>query len=191
MCIIFDKFLLKKLKKEDEKRQKFSTKISSNQNIGIIINQSDIGENFFLPELITTLEKKSNKVELLYFYTDKKSLDSNQKLSLLNNKFFNTEETISFLNKEFDILIFYSRTENINIHKLIVKSKAKFKISPFYKMENFADFMHILNPMSENFREFVDLTKKYIFDNPKKDMNLKMKDYEKDFFDSGNFVSGW
>lgn len=164
MCIIFDKLLLKKLKKEDEKRQKYSTKISSNQNIGILINQSDIEENFFLSELITTLEKKLNKVELLYFYTDKKSLDSNQKHFLLTNKFFKAQETINFFDKEFDILIFYSRTENIKIHKLIVKSKAKFKISPYYKMENFADFMHILNPMSENFREFVDLTKKYIFE---------------------------
>lgn len=164
MCIIFDKLVLKKLKKEDEQRQKCSTKISSNQNIGLIINQSDIGENFFLTEFINTLEKKQNKLELLNFFTDKKTLDITQKHLFLNRNFFKSSETIDFLNKEFDVLIFYSRTENIKVIKLLAKSKAKFKISPFFKLENFADFMHILNPISENFREFVDLTKKYIFE---------------------------
>jgi len=164
MYIFFEKLIIEKLKKEDKKRQKNSTKISSSQNIGILINKSDIEDDFFLDEFIKKLEKMNNKVEKLLFYTNKKSIATNQKHLFLNKKFFKLQQTIDFLKKEFDVLIFYSRTENINIHKLLCYSKAKFKISPYYNIVNFADFMLIINPLTEKFREFVDLTKKYIFE---------------------------
>lgn len=132
----------------DKSRRKEFIKIQQKQNIGLIINFDDLQDKDNIEDIKTILRKNEHNVDVLTFFTTKKNLTPEQKISLLDKKFFEQSFVKDFISKQHDVLMIYSKQESLLLHQLITLSNAKFKVSQQYKTANFADMTFILG---ENF----------------------------------------
>jgi uncharacterized protein YciU (UPF0263 family) len=145
----------KKLTKLAKQTNNKSKVISFNEasSIGILFNATQT-INF---EIIRALVKKLNKdfkkeVQILGYVHSKKMIDhylyrkgfdffSQKDLNWLEFPKKETESVNDFCNKQFDILINLSLENYQPLHHILIRTKAKLKVSKFFNNAQFADFL--------------------------------------------------
>lgn len=156
----FIKFLLKFCKKFKNQQTEF-IKISPNRNILFAIDSKFL--KLFDAEVKNFLDflREKNDVSLLEI---RPSFFFKCKLSL-NGKIINGFLELNLL--KYDIAIVYAPKETFCIHKIINTINAKFKVSKYYDLANFADFL-VYSKNSfyslEDFSNFVETIKKYLYE---------------------------